>query len=58
MAIVYNLGAILGGAYFGALSQGFGRRKTIIICAAFALLVSPLFAYSPDARDAGRSRRS
>ena len=32
VAIVYNIGAILGGAYFGALSQGFGRRKTIIMC--------------------------
>src|SRR3954449_10657594 len=47
IAIVYNIGAILGGAYFGALSQGFGRRRTIIMCAAFALLVSPAFAFSP-----------
>jgi SHS family lactate transporter-like MFS transporter len=47
VAIVYNVGAILGGAYFGAFSQGFGRRKTIVMCAAFALLVAPLFAYSP-----------
>src|SRR3954469_12523100 len=47
VAIVYNLGAILGGAYFGALSQGFGRRRTIVVCAGFALLVSPLFAFSP-----------
>jgi SHS family lactate transporter-like MFS transporter len=47
VAVVYNLGAIVGGAYFGALSQGFGRRRTIIVCAVFALLVSPLFAYAP-----------
>src|SRR3954463_7651970 len=47
VAIVYNLGAILGGAYFGALSQGFGRKRTIIVCAAFALVVSPFFAFSP-----------
>src|SRR3954454_12389227 len=47
MAIIYNLGAILGGAYFGALSQGFGRKRTIIVCAGFALLVSPAFAYAP-----------
>src|SRR3954454_14633699 len=47
VAIIYNLGAILGGAYFGALSQGFGRRRTIIVCAAFALLVSPAFAFAP-----------
>ncbi|WP_081685583.1 MFS transporter [Candidatus Solirubrobacter pratensis] len=46
VAIVYNIGAILGGAYFGALSQGFGRRRTIVVCAVFALLVSPLFAFS------------
>src|SRR3954467_4056417 len=47
MAVIYNIGAILGGAYFGALSQGFGRRRTIIMCAVFALIVSPFFAYAP-----------
>src|SRR3954462_14799893 len=47
MAIIYNIGAILGGAYFGALSQGFGRKRTIIMCAGFALLISPAFAYAP-----------
>jgi MFS transporter, SHS family, lactate transporter len=47
IAIIYNIGAIIGGAYFGALSQGFGRKKTIMVCAAFALLVSPLFAFAP-----------
>src|SRR3954469_9647422 len=47
VAIIYNIGAILGGAYFGAVSQGFGRRKTIMMCAGFALLVSPLFAFAP-----------
>jgi len=47
VAIVYNLGAIIGGAYFGALSQGFGRKRTIVVCAAFALLISPLFAFAP-----------
>src|SRR3954468_4587462 len=47
VAIVYNIGAILGGAYFGALSQGFGRRRTIVMCAGFALLVSPAFAFAP-----------
>jgi MFS transporter, SHS family, lactate transporter len=47
VAITYNIGAILGGAYFGALSQGFGRKKTIILCAVFGLLVVPLFALAP-----------
>jgi SHS family lactate transporter-like MFS transporter len=47
VAIVYNLGAIAGGAYFGALSQGFGRKRTIVMCALFALAVSPFFAFAP-----------
>src|SRR3954454_9766580 len=47
VAIIYNIGAIIGGAYFGALSQSFGRRKTIILCALCALPIVPLFAFSP-----------
>jgi SHS family lactate transporter-like MFS transporter len=47
VAIVYNVGAVLGGMYFGALSQRVGRRRTIVMCALFALVVSPLFAFAP-----------
>src|SRR3954453_15536456 len=47
VAIFYNCGAIIGGGYFGAVSQNFGRRRTIVLCAAMALLVSPAFAFSP-----------
>jgi SHS family lactate transporter-like MFS transporter len=47
IAIIYNVGAIFGGAYFGALSQRFGRRRTIMLCAALALPIAPLFAYAP-----------
>src|ERR1700754_3061773 len=47
VVVVYNLGAIIGGAYFGALSQGFGRKKTIMMCAGLALVVSPAFAFAP-----------
>jgi MFS transporter, SHS family, lactate transporter len=47
VAIIYNVGALIGGMYFGALSQRFGRRRTIIRCAALALPVAPLFAYAP-----------
>ena len=47
IAIIYNIGALIGGMYFGALSQRFGRRKTIILCAVLALPVVPLFAFSP-----------
>src|SRR3954466_2178552 len=48
IALIYNTGALLGGMYFGALSQRFGRRRTIILCAALALPVVPLFAYAPS----------
>ncbi|MCW2968826.1 MAG: sialic acid-transport integral rane protein NanT [Solirubrobacteraceae bacterium] len=47
VALIYNAGAILGGMYFGALSERFGRRRTIILCAVLALPVVPLFAYAP-----------
>src|SRR3954447_12850080 len=47
VALIYNAGALLGGVYFGALSQRFGRRRTIIVCALLALPIVPLFAYSP-----------
>jgi len=47
IAIIYNIGAIIGGAYFGALSQRFGRRRTIILCATCALPIAPLFSYAP-----------
>jgi MFS transporter, SHS family, lactate transporter len=47
VALIYNFGAILGGAYFGALSERIGRKKTIVLCALLALPVAPLFAYAP-----------
>jgi SHS family lactate transporter-like MFS transporter len=47
VAIIYNIGAIIGGAYFGAFSERFGRRRTIILCAVLALPVVPLFALAP-----------
>jgi MFS transporter, SHS family, lactate transporter len=48
VAIIYNIGAIIGGACFGALSQSFGRKKTIVLCVLFALPIVPLFAYAPS----------
>src|SRR5262249_11920479 len=47
IAIIYNFGALLGGVYFGALSERFGRRRTIIVCAICALPMVPLFSYAP-----------
>ncbi|WGJ14093.1 MFS transporter [Methylocapsa sp. D3K7] len=45
IAIVYNIGAILGGITFGTLSERIGRRRGIVIAALGALLIIPLWAY-------------
>jgi SHS family lactate transporter-like MFS transporter len=49
IAIVMNLGAILGGILFGGLSERIGRRRAIILAAALALPMIPLWAYSHTA---------
>jgi MFS transporter, SHS family, lactate transporter len=46
MAVIYNLGAILGGLLFGALSEHIGRRRAIVIAALLTLPVIPLWALS------------
>jgi len=46
IAIIYNIGAILGGIGFGALSQHIGRRAAIVIAAVAALPVIPLWAFA------------
>lgn len=46
IAVIYNIGAILGGLFFGTLSEKIGRRKAIIIAALLALPAIPLWAYS------------
>ncbi|MBO9131670.1 MFS transporter [Rhizobium sp. B230/85] len=43
IAIVYNIGAILGGLFFGSLSQRIGRRKAIVIAALIAIPIAPLW---------------
>jgi SHS family lactate transporter-like MFS transporter len=49
IAVIYNVGAIVGGLTFGALSQRFGRRHTIVFCAVLGLPIVPLFALSTTA---------
>jgi len=49
IAVVYNIGAILGGMLFGALSSRIGRRRAIALAAALSLIVLPFWAYSTTA---------
>lgn len=49
IAVIYNIGAIIGGLVFGTLSQRFGRRYTIVFCAVLGLPIVPLFAFSRTA---------
>jgi len=49
LTISLNLGAVVGGLIFGALSDRLGRRRTIVIAALLALPVLPLWTYAPTA---------
>jgi SHS family lactate transporter-like MFS transporter len=49
IAVIYNIGAIIGGISFGSLSERFGRRRIIIIAALLSLLVLPLWAFATSA---------
>ena len=49
IAIIYNIGAILGGWTFGILSQSWGRCRTIVIAALLSIPVAYLWAYSQTA---------
>jgi SHS family lactate transporter-like MFS transporter len=46
IAIVYNVGALCGGIFFGAFSERIGRRRAIALAALLALPMIPLWAYS------------
>ena len=46
IAVVMNLGALVGGMSFGALSERIGRKRAIALAAALALPVIPLWVYS------------
>jgi MFS transporter, SHS family, lactate transporter len=46
ISIVANLGAIVGGLYFGHISERIGRVNAITIAALIALPAIPLWAYS------------
>lgn len=46
IAICYNIAAMLGGVFFGTLSEKIGRKKAMMIAACLALPVIPLWAFS------------
>jgi len=46
IAIVYNVGALLGGILFGTISERIGRRRAIALAALLALPMIPLWAWS------------
>ena len=49
IAVLYNIGAIIGGTLSGGISQRFGRRRTIVVAALLGLPIVPLFALSTTA---------
>src|SRR5664279_4419972 len=46
IAVIYNVGAILGGMFFGVLSQRIGQRRAIVLAAVISLPIVPLWALS------------
>lgn len=49
IAVIYNLGALLGGIVFGTWSEKIGRRRAIVVAAVLAVPAIPLWAYSHSA---------
>jgi len=48
LAIVANVGAILGGILFGGFSQSIGRRRAIVTATLLGLFAIPLWVFSPS----------
>ncbi len=49
VAIVFNIGALLGGICFGSWSERLGRRKAIVIAAVLTIPMIPLWVYPHSA---------
>jgi MFS transporter, SHS family, lactate transporter len=47
ITIIYAIGAICGGTVIGFLSQRWGRRRLIILCAACGMLLIPAWIFAP-----------
>jgi len=46
IAMIYNVGAVVGAVLFGLLSQAAGRRKGMLAALLLSLLVIPIWAFS------------
>jgi SHS family lactate transporter-like MFS transporter len=49
IAMLYNVGAIIGGILFGHLSERWGRRRSMISALAVSLCIMPLWAFGHTA---------
>jgi SHS family lactate transporter-like MFS transporter len=49
VAAIGNIGALLGGVCFGTFSEKFGRKRSIVVAALFAIPMIPLWAWSHTA---------
>jgi SHS family lactate transporter-like MFS transporter len=47
IVVVYNIGALVGGIFFGLASDRFGRRRAMVTALLLANLMIPLWAYAP-----------
>jgi MFS transporter, SHS family, lactate transporter len=50
VAIVYNIGALLGGITFGGWSERIGRKRAIVFAALCTIPMIPLWAFSHSAQ--------
>jgi SHS family lactate transporter-like MFS transporter len=49
IGVLYGLGSIAGGIFFGTLSETWGRKRAIVTAALLAIPVIPLYAYGHSA---------
>jgi MFS transporter, SHS family, lactate transporter len=47
IVVVYNVGALVGGVFFGLVSDRIGRRRAMVIALLLAAAMIPLWAYAP-----------